>query len=70
VQFQAHRKKLAMVKESAGRRAIGVIRDATEELGAIPGPVRPENANTSVITGVSRSMGWRRRLVLGAAEVG
>jgi hypothetical protein len=33
-------------------------------------PVRPENANATVITGVSRDLDWRRQLALGAAEVG
>jgi MoxR-like ATPase len=34
-QFQAQQRKLAQLTKGAGRRAIGVITDATEEIGAI-----------------------------------
>lgn len=34
-QFQAQQKKLAQLTKGAGRRAIGVMTDATEEIGAI-----------------------------------
>jgi MoxR-like ATPase len=34
-QFQAQQKKLAQLTRGAGHRAIGVITDATEEIGAI-----------------------------------
>ncbi|MBI5543810.1 MAG: AAA family ATPase [Deltaproteobacteria bacterium] len=34
-QFQAQQKKLMLLTKSAGRRAVGVITDATEEIGAL-----------------------------------